>query len=214
MSLDTTLDDGLASLALRANAGMREHLFAYLRLLEKWNKVYNLTAVRDVEAMMTHHLLDSLAVVPHVVGTSVVDVGSGGGLPGVPLAIMHPDMRVTLLDSNHKKAAFLRQAAIELALSNVTVVCERAESWQPAQLYDVVISRAFAELAQFVTVAGHLCAPDGVIMAMKGVYPDEELTEVPAGFRVLGVRRIVVPRLTADRHLVLLQPTAIAAASN
>jgi 16S rRNA (guanine527-N7)-methyltransferase len=211
MTLDTMLDGGLAALALRADASARERLLAYLRLLEKWNKVYNLTAVRDIDAMMTHHLLDSLAVVPHLVGATVVDVGSGAGLPGVPIAIMRPDIRVTLLDSSHKKTAFLQQAAIELALSNVTVVCDRAESWRPAHAYDVVISRAFAELSQFVTIAGHLCVDDGVIIAMKGVYPDEELAAVPPGYRLVGVRRIAVPGLAADRHLVVLQPTAVAA---
>jgi 16S rRNA (guanine527-N7)-methyltransferase len=211
MTLDTTLDGGLAALALRADASARERLLAYLQLLEKWNKVYNLTAVRDIDAMMTHHLLDSVAVVPHLVGATVVDVGSGAGLPGVPIAIMRPDIRVTLLDSSHKKAAFLQQAAIELALSNVTVVCDRAESWRPAQAYDVVISRAFAELSQFVAIAGHLCANEGVIIAMKGVYPDEELAAMPPGYRLVGVRRVAVPGLAADRHLVVLQPTAVAA---
>jgi 16S rRNA (guanine527-N7)-methyltransferase len=211
MTLDTMLDGGLAALTLRADASARERLLAYLQLLEKWNKVYNLTAVRDIDAMMTHHLFDSLAVVPHLVGATVVDVGSGAGLPGVPIAIMRPDMRVTLLDSNHKKTAFLQQAAIELALDNATVVCNRAESWRPAHAYDVVISRAFAELSQFVATAGHLCSDDGVIIAMKGVYPDEELAAVPPGYRLVGVRRIAVPGLAADRHLVLLQPTAVAA---
>jgi 16S rRNA (guanine527-N7)-methyltransferase len=214
MTLERTLDEGLAALALHADARMRERLLAYARLLEKWNKVYNLTAVRDIEAMMTHHLLDSLAVIPHLIGARLIDVGSGGGLPGVPIAIMRPDMRVTLLDSNHKKAAFLRQAAIELDLGNASVVCDRAESWRPAQPYDVVISRAFAELSQFVAAAGHLCSDDGVIVAMKGVYPDEELGAVPSGYRLIDVRRIVVPGLAADRHLVLLQPTAVAAESN
>ena len=211
MTLDTRLDGGLAALALRADAGARERLLAYLQLLEKWNKVYNLTAVRDVDAMMTHHLLDSVAVVPHLVGATVVDVGSGAGLPGVPIAIMRPDIRVTLMDSSHKKAAFLQQAAIELALSNVTVVCDRAESWRPVHGYDVVISRAFAELSQFVAIAGHLCANEGVLIAMKGVYPDEALAAMPPGYRLVGVRRVAVPGLAADRHLVVLQPTAVAA---
>lgn len=209
MNLETVLEQGLTAMGLRADASTRTRLVAYLQLLDKWNRVYNLTAVRDVDHMMTHHLLDSLAVVPYLIGTSVVDVGSGGGLPGMPIAIMCPEKRVTLLDSNHKKTTFLRQAVIELNLSNTTVVCERAESWRPAQRFDVVISRAFAELAQFVAVASHLCADDGVMAAMKGVYPDEELASIPAGYRTVEVKRVSVPGLNADRHLVLLQSTAV-----
>jgi len=214
MSVDTVLERGLTAIGLQADAPTRARLLAYVQLLDKWNRVYNLTAVRDVADMMTYHLLDSLAVVPHIAGRTIVDVGSGGGLPGVPIALVCPDRRVTLLDSNHKKAAFLRQAAIELALSNVTVVCERAEAWQPPERFDVVISRAFAELAQFVTVAGHLCAHDGVMAAMKGVYPDEELSVAVPGYRVERVERINVPGLVADRHLVLLRPSAVTAVNS
>lgn len=213
MMLDTKLVQGLTALGLHADAGARERVLTYVRLLDKWNRVYNLTAVRDVDDMLTQHVLDSLAVLPHLSGSSLVDVGSGAGLPGIPIAIMCPHMRITLLDSNHKKAAFLQQAAIELALPNVAVVCERAEAWRPAQRFDVVISRAFAELAHFVTLAGHLCAEDGVMIAMKGLYPDEELANVPPDYRMVSVQRIGVPGLAADRHLVLLQPIAAAAAS-
>lgn len=209
MSLDATLARGLADLALTADDAMRARLLAYVHLLDKWNRVYNLTAVRDVAAMLVHHVLDSAAVVPHLSGVSLVDVGSGGGLPGLPIAILCPQRHVTLLDSNHKKATFLRQAVIELALTNVTVTCERAEAWHPPQRFDVVISRAFAELAQFVTVAAHLCAPGGVMIAMKGVHPDEELASVPAGCAVAQVRRLTVPGLSGDRHLVFLQPNTV-----
>lgn len=213
MTMETKLDRGLSALALPVDVAARERLIAYVRLLDKWNRVYNLTAVRGVDDMVAHHVLDSLAVVPHVAAASLVDVGSGGGLPGVPIAIVCPQSRMTLLDSNQKKVAFLRQAVIELALTNVTVVCERAEAWHPQPPFDVVVSRAFADLAQFIATAGHLCAPDGVLLAMKGVYPDEELADVPAGFRVVEVRRIIVPGLAADRHLVLLQHAAVAASS-
>ncbi|HEY9447525.1 MAG TPA: 16S rRNA (guanine(527)-N(7))-methyltransferase RsmG, partial [Burkholderiales bacterium] len=130
MSLDHALVRGLAALELALSDKQRDQLLAYLRLLDKWNRVYNLTAVRDIDAMLTQHVLDSLAVIPHVKGRTLLDVGSGGGLPGIPLAIASPEMSVTLLDSNHKKATFLKQAVIELQLSRVAVVCERAESWQ------------------------------------------------------------------------------------
>lgn len=214
MSVDRALEQGLKAMDVQADAAMRARLLAYVRLLDKWNRVYNLTAVRNVADMATYHLLDSLAVLPHITGRSLVDVGSGGGLPGIPIAIACPDRRVVLLDSNHKKAAFLRQAAIELALTNVTVVCERAQAWQSPERFDVVISRAFAELAQFIAVAGHLCADDGVMAAMKGVYPDEELTPAIPGYRVQRVERITVPGLAADRHLVLLRRDAVTAVNS
>ena len=206
MTPDTVLEHGLAALGVPADNTARARLLAYLHLLDKWNRVYNLTAVRGVDRMMSQHLLDSLAVVPHLRGGTMVDVGSGAGLPGVPIAIMCPGRRVTLLDSNHKKATFLKQAAIELQLENVSVVCERAQSWRAERPFDVVISRAFAELAQFIAVAGHLCAHDGVMAAMKGVYPDEELGALPPGYRAAAVKRLHVPGLAADRHLVLVQP--------
>jgi 16S rRNA (guanine527-N7)-methyltransferase len=213
MTLDSTLEQGLTELGLHADADVRQQLLAYVNLLDKWNRVYNLTAVRDVREMITQHVLDSLAVLPHLAGATVVDVGSGGGLPGLPIAIAGPHIQVALLDSNQKKAAFLRQAVIELALKNVTVVCERSESWRPAQRFDVVISRAFADLAQFVAAAGHLCAHDGVMIAMKGTYPDEELATLSSSYRVLGVKRLRVPGLNADRHIALLQPAAAVEAS-
>lgn len=211
MSLETALEQGLRELGRSGDPTLRERLLSYLALLDKWNRVYNLTAVRDVNAMLAQHALDSLAVLPHLAGDTLVDVGSGGGLPGIPIALACPQRKITLLDSNHKKATFLRQAVIELALTNVAVVCERAELWKLERAFDVVISRAFAELAQFVSVAGHLCAPDGMMLAMKGVYPDEELAAVPPGFRVTEVARLHVPGLAADRHVVRLQPATVAA---
>lgn len=176
----------------------------YLDLLEKWNRVYNLTAIRERSRMVTHHLLDSLAVLPHVRGPRVLDVGSGAGLPGIPLAVASPALHVTLLESNHKKSAFLTQAVAELQLANVQVVAERVESWQTETRFDTIVSRAFAELGEFATLAGRLLAPQGVLAAMKGVHPFEEIERLPQGYRVQQVVRLRVPGLDAERHLVLM----------
>jgi 16S rRNA (guanine527-N7)-methyltransferase len=177
----------------------------YLDLLEKWNRVYNLTAIRDRSRMVTHHLLDSLSILPHVRGPDVLDVGSGAGLPGIPIAIARPALRVTLLEANQKKSAFLTQAVGELRLANVTVVTERVESWHTAARFDAIVSRAFADLGEFVAAAGRLLAPQGVIAAMKGVHPYEEIERLPQGFRVREVVRLAVPGLDAERHLVLVE---------
>jgi len=179
-------------------------LECYLDLLEKWNRVYNLTAIRERSRMVTHHLLDSLAVLPHVRGPRVLDVGSGAGLPGIPLAVAGPALHVTLLESNHKKSAFLTQAVAELQLANVQVVMERVESWQPEARFDTIVSRAFAELGEFASLAGRLLAPQGVLAAMKGVHPFEEIERLPQGYRVQQVVRLRVPGLDAERHLVLM----------
>jgi 16S rRNA (guanine527-N7)-methyltransferase len=175
----------------------------YLDLLEKWNRVYNLTAIRERSRMVTHHLLDSLSVVPHLRGPNVLDVGSGAGLPGIPIAIAQPALRVTLLEANQKKSAFLTQAVGELRLANVTVVTERVESWRTAARFDTIVSRAFADLGELAAAAGRLLAPRGVIAAMKGVHPYEEIERLPQGYRVLEVVRLAVPGLAAERHLVL-----------
>ena len=178
----------------------------YLELIAKWNRVHNLTAVRGAEQMVVLHLLDSLSVLPYVAAArTLVDVGTGPGLPGIPLAIARPDLVVTLLDSSHKKCAFLRQAKTELGLSNAEVVCERVENWKPDHRFDVVISRAFSELADFVVQARHLAAPGGHLIAMKGVYPFEEIARVPATHKVAKVLELAVPSLDAKRHLVFLE---------
>lgn len=204
MSLEKDLESGLSQLDLVLQASARERLLRYLELILKWNRIYNLTAVREPEKMLTQHLLDSLAVLPHVSGKQIIDVGTGPGLPGIPLAIARPDSHVTLLDSNHKKTTFLRQACLELGLANTTVACARVEAWQGE--YDVVISRAFADLAEFVQLAMPLCKKDGAILAMKGVYPHEELARLPQGVTLQDVFFLAVPGLDAARHLVVLQP--------
>jgi len=206
MKTEDQLGDGLAELGLQLSGQMQGRLLQYIALLTKWNRTYNLTAIREPSRLVSHHLLDSLAVLPHLNGVSVVDIGSGAGLPGIPLAIAQPQTRVALLDSNHKKGAFLRQAVLELKLDNVEVVTARAEQWRPARLFDVVISRAFSDLPGFVEAAAHLCAPNGVLAAMKGIYPDEELAQLGSSARVVRVVELRVPRVQAARHLALLQP--------
>ena len=186
MTPQAALDRGLAGLALALPPNARDRLLAFAELLAKWNRTYNLTAIRDPMKTVSHHLLDSLAVLPHLpmpADGTLADVGSGGGLPGIPLAIARPQWQVTVNDSNRKKTTFLRQAAIELGLGNVSVHAGRVEDWRPAERFWVVISRGFAELADFVSACGHLVAPGGALAAMKGVYPHDELARTPAAAR-------------------------------
>ena len=185
----------------------------YLTLLAKWNRVYNLTAIREETKWISHHLLDSLAVVTHLPAGQVVDAGSGAGLPGIPIAFACPERQVTLLDSNQKKGAFLTQASAELALTNVKVVIERAESYRPGLPFDIVISRAFSSIADFIRLAGHLCSPGGVLAAMKGARPDAEIAQLPDPWRAEKIIPLHVPQLDAERHLVMLRKSAAANAS-
>jgi 16S rRNA (guanine527-N7)-methyltransferase len=204
------LRQGIADLGLALPQSTIERLLDYLALLAKWNRVYNLTAIREETMWVSHHLLDSLAVVPHLPAGRLVDVGSGAGLPGIPIALACPDRQVTLLDSNQKKGAFLTQSSTELALTNVKVVIERAESYRPATKFDVVISRALSSIADFIRIAGHLCRPGGVLAAMKGTRPDAEIAQLPDAWKAETVIPLHVPRLDAERHLVVLRPCAAA----
>jgi 16S rRNA (guanine527-N7)-methyltransferase len=206
MSAPQPLRRGLLALGVGASDEQVERLERYLALLEKWNRVYNLTAIREPERMVTHHVLDSLAILPHVRGPRILDVGSGAGLPGIPLALASPDFAVTLLDSNHKKVAFLQQAVAELRLANAAVVAARVESWQSDARFDTVVSRAFADLGEFVAAAARLLAPGGIIAAMKGIHPRDEIERLPAGFRVRDVVKLDVPLLDAERHVALVEP--------
>ena len=199
------LNKGIRELRLALGADQQDLLLQYLLLLEKWNKVYNLTAVRDVLKMVSAHLLDSLSVIALLPEGKVLDVGSGAGLPGIPIAVARPAFAVTLLDSNHKKTAFLRQAVADLGLKNASVVCERVESTNTPAGFDVIISRAFSDLGEFVSLTGRLLAPNGVIAAMNGLHPCEGLERVPDGFRVKEVKALRVPGLDAERHLVLIE---------
>jgi 16S rRNA (guanine527-N7)-methyltransferase len=206
MTLARQLAQGVAQLGLALPGPAQQSLLDYLALLQKWNKVYNLTAVREAPRMVSQHLLDCLAVAPHVGAAAILDVGSGAGLPGIPLALVLPDSRVTLLEANHKKAAFLKQAQIELNLGNVEVVCERVEAWRPGQRYEIVVSRAFSDLAEFVKLAGRHVAPGGRLAAMKGIFPHEEIAQLPQGWRLQQAVELTVPALRAQRHLLLLAP--------
>ena len=209
MTLAERIRDGVAALNLTLGPAAIDRFAAYLALIEKWNRVHNLTAVRETDQMVVLHLLDSLSIIPHVAAArSLLDVGTGAGLPGIPIAIARPELEVTLLDSSHKKVAFLEQVRSDLALANVQVACERVERWQPGRSFDVVVSRAFAELAEFIEQAQHLVAPGGCLLAMKGVYPFEEIARVPATHRVRNVTELTVPQLDAKRHLVCVEKAA------
>jgi len=205
MSLGAGLERGLRALDFPLPQEVQAKLIEYLALVEKWNRTYNLTAVRERDQMLARHLLDSLAVAPHLTGSSFADVGSGAGLPGIPLALARPQAAVTLIESSHKKATFLKQAVIELDLRNVEIVNARVEQWETQQRFDVVISRAFAELSEFVSLAGGLCKKTGVLAAMKGVHPFEELALLPPLWRLRAVVPLAVPGLDAQRHLVLIE---------
>ncbi len=208
MTLDEQLAAGVAALGLTLPEGAEAKLLAYLALLDKWNRVYNLTAVRDVERMVSHHLLDSLAAVVHFQGKTVLDVGSGGGLPGIPLAIARPELQVTLIDSIAKKTAFLLQAKTELGLANLQVVASRVEDFKPETKFDVITSRAFSDLKEFVTLTRHLLAPTGHWLAMKGLMPHEEIAYLPDWARVSADHALTVPGLEASRHLIVLEHAA------
>lgn len=199
------LERGLAAMGLELPGEIILELLAYAALLGKWNKTYNLTAVRDASQVIGRHVLDSLAVLPYVAAVPLLDVGSGGGLPGIPLAIVRPQLAVTLVDGNSKKTAFQRQAVIELGLANVTVHGGRIEDWRPATPFPQIVSRAFAELADFVALTRHLLASGGRWLAMKGVRPDAEIARLPAGVGVESVHRLHVPDVDGERHLVIMR---------
>ncbi|PKO25517.1 MAG: 16S rRNA (guanine(527)-N(7))-methyltransferase RsmG [Betaproteobacteria bacterium HGW-Betaproteobacteria-8] len=201
-SLGVRLEKGLAEMGLNIAAPVQQKMLAYLALIHKWNKVHNLTAVREPAEMVTLHLLDSLAVLPHIQAERLLDVGSGAGLPGIPLALCLPQMRVTVLDSSHKKASFMRQVKAELGIDNLEVVCGRVEQFKPAELYDVIISRAFSDLNQFTSLTRHLCKPDAQWLAMKGVHPYDELTQI--SIKPSQIVPLHVSGLEAQRHLIFL----------
>jgi 16S rRNA (guanine527-N7)-methyltransferase len=207
-ALAAVLAEGIAEMGLTVPPEQQERLLDYLTLMAKWNAVYNLTSLRDPMQMVTHHLLDSLAAVPAFAGVaSVLDVGSGGGLPGVVLAIVRPDMKVAMIDTVHKKTAFLTQVKAELALTNVTVYTARVEQLQVADAdrFDVITSRAFADLSDFVNWSAHLLAPNGRYIALKGTAPQDEQKRVPAEWKVSRVEPLHVPKLGAERHLVHIE---------
>ena len=205
-ALAAVLEEGIVAMRLDVSPAQQKKLMDYLALMFKWNSVYNLTSLRDPMQMVTHHLLDSLAAVPAFAqARNVLDVGSGGGLPGIVLAIVRPDMKVSMIDTVHKKTAFLTQVKAELGLSNVTVYTARVEQLQVSDKFDVITSRAFADLSDFVNWSSHLLADGGRYIALKGVAPKDEQERLPVEWQVTGVEPLQVPRLGAERHLVHIQ---------
>ena len=199
------LQSGLKEMGLDLSGEQQDKLLAYVEMLKKWNKTYNLTALPDESQIISHHLLDSLTLPPYLEGAqTMLDVGSGGGQPGIPAAVCRTDLQITLLDANTKKTSFLQQAAIELELKNVRVVSGRVEAVQGLRA-DVITSRAFAELADFVNWTAHLLQNGGCWAAMKGVYPAAEIDRLPDSVCVERVDKIRVPQLNAERHMVILR---------
>lgn len=205
-ALRPRLRQGIEQLGLTLSDTAIDGLLHYLAMLVKWNQAYNLTAIRDPQEMVTKHLLDSLAVLPYLHGERVLDVGSGAGLPGIPLALADSGRSYTLLDANSKKTRFLLQAKGELGLSNLSVIHSRVEQYRPEHLFDTVTARAFASLADLTTGTARMLAPGGVLLAMKGEIPADELAELPAGFVVQDVIALSVPGLEAQRHLLRIAP--------
>jgi 16S rRNA (guanine527-N7)-methyltransferase len=205
-ALSAVLGEGIDAMRLDVSPAQQQKLMDYLALMFKWNAVYNLTSLRDPMQMVTHHLLDSLAAVPaFAAARNVLDVGSGGGLPGIVLAITRPDMKVSMIDTVHKKTAFLTQVKAELGLANVTVYTARVEQLQVSDKFDVITSRAFADLSDFVNWSSHLLADGGRYIALKGVAPKDEQERLPTEWKVDKVEPLDVPRLGAERHLVFIE---------
>jgi len=202
--LSEKLSKGLSQLNLTKPLDDKQQntLIKYVELLNKWNKTYNLTAVRKPEQMVTRHLLDSLSICPYLRGKSILDVGTGAGLPGIPLAVVFPERQFILLDSNNKKTRFVVQAVSELELPNVDVVQSRVEDFESEQLFDTIISRAYSAIGEMVEQTSHLLAIDGVFLAMKGVNPIAEIDILPSGYVVEESRVIKVPGLEEERHLL------------
>ena len=203
-ALKEILSNGLCQLNLAQplDEKQRSNLITYVELLAKWNKTYNLTAVRKPEQMVTRHLLDSISICPYLRGKSILDVGTGAGLPGIPLAIVFPDRHFTLLDSNNKKTRFVVQAVSELELSNVDVVQSRVEEYKPDTSFDTITTRAYSAIGGMVKQASHLMADDGVFLAMKGANPVAEINELPSNYVVNQSIEIKVPGLDEERHLL------------
>ncbi|WP_037587383.1 16S rRNA (guanine(527)-N(7))-methyltransferase RsmG [Stenoxybacter acetivorans] len=204
-NIKSILQSGLQTMNINLSVPQQLQLLAFVDLLKKWNSIYNLTALRDETSVISHHILDSLTLLPYVQDArGLIDVGSGGGMPGIPIAIARPDLPVALLDANSKKTAFLQQAVIELGLNNVQVITARVEA-MVGEHFDVITSRAFAELADFVNITKQLMADGGMWAAMKGVHPYEEIAQLPNTVEVLSVDKLNVPGLNAERHMVLMR---------
>ncbi|MGA7799592.1 MAG: 16S rRNA (guanine(527)-N(7))-methyltransferase RsmG [Gammaproteobacteria bacterium] len=206
MAMEAMLDEGARALGVQLTAEMQVLLLQFVALLAKWNRVYNLTSVRKPPDMITRHILDSLAALPYVRGPQVLDIGTGAGLPGIPLAVARPEWDLVLLDSSGKKLRFVRQVVTELGLPNVRVEHARIEEYAPEARYDTVISRAFSSLGEIYEQAARLCNADGSLIAMKGVYPVAEVEALPDQGLVRDVVALEIPQLQAQRHLVIMGP--------
>jgi 16S rRNA (guanine527-N7)-methyltransferase len=208
-ALAQVLLEAVTEMKLEITPAQQEKLLDYLALMNKWNSVYNLTSLRDPMQMVTHHLLDSLAAVPAFAGArNVLDVGAGGGLPGIVLAISRPDMKVSMIDTVHKKTAFLKQVKAELELSNVSVYTMKVQELEVSDKFDVITSRAFADLTDFLNWSGHLLEQGGKFIALKGTAPAEEQERIPAEWKISGLQPLQVPRLGAERHLIFVERSA------
>lgn len=196
------LHQGLIEMDQPLDRQKEVQLIQYIDLIAQWNRVYNLSSIRDVDTMVTRHLLDSLSIVKYIKGQTILDVGTGAGLPGIPLAIAMPDHQFVILDSNQKKTKFLQHTCYQMRLRNVRVVNQRVEEYKADPLFDSVVSRAFSTLRDFMTQSQHLVKPNGQMLAMKGVYPLTELQEIAAPFKLIEVYPLKVPKLDAERHLV------------
>lgn len=204
------LELGIKTLGLSCSSQQIEQLLAYLEMLQRWNKAYNLTAIREPIQMVRLHLLDSLAINPYVQGVKhIIDVGTGPGLPGIPLAILNPDINFTLLDSNGKKTRFLFQAINDLSLANAKEINHRVEKYQPEQSFDIVLSRAFSSISDMLTQCDHLVSDSGCFLAMKGKKPDSELSQITKDYKVVDLSQINVPQVDSERHLIKIIKTGV-----
>ena len=204
------LELGIKTLGLNCSTHQVEQLIAYLEMLQRWNKAYNLTAIREPIQMVRLHLLDSLAVHPFIKDAKdIIDVGTGPGLLGIPLAILNPDKNFTLLDSNGKKTRFLFQAINDLSLANAKEINQRVEKYQPEQLFDIVLSRAFSSISDMLTQCNHLVCDSGCFLAMKGKKPDSELSQIAKDYKVVDLSQINVPQVDSERHLIKITKTGV-----
>ena len=202
------LNLGIKALGLDCSSQQTEQLIAYLEMLQRWNKAYNLTAIREPIQMVRLHLLDSLAIHPYIQGVkNIIDVGTGPGLPGIPLAILNPDINFTLLDSNGKKTRFLFQAINDLSLANVREVNQRVEKYQPETPFDIVLSRAFSSISDMLNQCDHLVSKSGCFLAMKGKKPDSELSQITKDYKVVDLSQVNVPKIDSERHLIKIIKT-------
>lgn len=209
--MQEVLRNGLDQLGIDCSEGVQSQLLVFLRLLAKWNRVYNLTAIRDLHKMVTGHILDSLSVLAFVEakaleGARLLDVGAGAGLPGIPLALMLANIEFVLVDSNSKKTRFMRQVVIELKIKNIDVLHSRVEEMAVSNKFDVILSRAFSSIEHIIKSVGQLCAPTGTILMMKGDYPTGELCALPSGYTLKAVHQLKVPGIEQARHLVEITP--------